>query len=69
MLPGTFLYVYFGHIGKLALTGGDQSMGSAQYVLLGGGLLFTIGTAVYIARLAKKALAQGDKDAAKQKTN
>jgi uncharacterized membrane protein YdjX (TVP38/TMEM64 family) len=66
MLPGTFLYVYLGHIGKLALTGGDQSLGSGQYVLLGGGLLFTIGIALYIARLAKRALAQADEKITKK---
>ena len=62
-------YVYLSHIGKLALAGGDQSMGSAQYVLLGGGLLFTIGIAVSIARLAKRALAQADKNIKKQRMN
>lgn len=54
MLPGTFLYVYLGSIGKDA--GGKKSTG--EWVLLGAGLLATIAVTVILARVAKKELSK-----------
>jgi uncharacterized membrane protein YdjX (TVP38/TMEM64 family) len=68
MLPGTFLYVYLGHVGKLALTGGGESVGSEKYLFLGGGLIVTIAGAVYLARMAKRALKQTDESITKEKS-
>ena len=60
MMPGTFLYVYLGYLGGEAATGGGDD-GSAQvgkWVLLGVGLLATIGVTVYLTKLAKRELAK-----------
>ena len=60
MLPGTFLYVYLGTVGKTAAAGGSSGGGAGknpwQYVLLGVGLIATIVVTVYVTRLARKAL-------------
>lgn len=56
MLPGTWLYAYFGAVGKASVTGGNSNHGPMQYVLLAVGLLATIGVAIFISRVAKKAL-------------
>lgn len=59
MLPGTFLYVYLGFVGKTAAgAGGGGSTGKNpwQYVLLGAGLLATIVVSVYVTKLARRAL-------------
>lgn len=61
MLPGTFLYVYLGLVGKTAAAGAGGGGGASgknpwQYVLLGAGLLATIVVSVYVTRLARKAL-------------
>lgn len=58
MLPGTFLYVYLGLVGKTAAAGAGGGSGKNpwQYVLLGAGLLATIVVSVYVTRLARKAL-------------
>jgi len=53
MMPGTFLYVYLGFVGKTAAGGGGKN--PWQYVLLGAGLLATIVVSVYVTRLARKA--------------
>lgn len=55
MAPGTVLYVYLGHVGKMTLTGGGETS-TGQWVLLGIGLLATATVTVYITRLAKQAL-------------
>ena len=57
MMPGTFLYVYFGYAGKEAASGDG---GTAQWVLLGVGLVATIAVTVYLTKLAKKELAAQD---------
>lgn len=54
MLPGTFLYVYLGSLGKTAAAGGETSM--AEWVARGVGLAATIAVTVYVARLAQKAI-------------
>jgi len=55
MMPGTFLFVYLGFVGKTAAEGGGGN-NLLQYVLLGAGLLATIVVTVYVTRLARKAL-------------
>lgn len=55
MMPGTFLFVYLGYVGKTA-AGGGGGMNPWQWVLLGAGLLATIVVSVYVTRLARKAL-------------
>ena len=52
MLPGTFLYVYLGSIGKNA---GDKKS-AWEWALLGAGLLATVAVTVILARVAKKEL-------------
>ncbi|MDX1631446.1 MAG: VTT domain-containing protein [Thermoanaerobaculia bacterium] len=57
MLPGTFLYVYVGHVTGAAVTGGrDRTPG--EWVLLGIGLLATIAVTVYVTILARRKLAE-----------
>jgi len=55
MLPGTFLYVYLGHIGRSA-AGGTGERNPWQIVLLVAGLIATVIVTVYITLLAQKAL-------------
>jgi len=52
MLPGTFLYVYLGHITRAAL-GQQRDRTVLEWVFLGIGLLATVIVTVYIARLAR----------------
>ncbi len=54
MLPGTFLYVYIGSLGKTAAAGRDTT--PAEWAFRGLGLLATIVVSVYVARLARKAI-------------
>jgi uncharacterized membrane protein YdjX (TVP38/TMEM64 family) len=54
MLPGSFMYVYFGSLGSKAVAGGETSTG--EWILRGVGLLATVAVTVYITRLAKKAM-------------
>ncbi|WP_166831276.1 TVP38/TMEM64 family protein [Thalassoroseus pseudoceratinae] len=54
MLPGTFLYVYIGHIADSAVAGEEKPVG--QWILLGVGLIATIAVTVYITRLARQKL-------------
>ncbi|MCH9032928.1 MAG: DUF547 domain-containing protein [Planctomycetes bacterium] len=59
MLPGTFMFVYLGHIGTQGLrsaAGAEQGKTPAEWALLGVGLLATIAVSVYVARLSRKAL-------------
>jgi uncharacterized membrane protein YdjX (TVP38/TMEM64 family) len=61
MLPGTLLYVYYGHAaGSLAeVAGGVKTeKGTAYWVTLGIGLLATVVVTTFITRLAGKALRQ-----------
>ncbi len=55
MLPGTFLYVYLGTVGKATLGGGHERS-TQEYVFLGVGLVATIAVSIYVGFLAKKAL-------------
>ncbi|MGE0376269.1 MAG: VTT domain-containing protein [Planctomycetaceae bacterium] len=56
MLPGTFLYIYVGSLGKTAAAG--QSTSAAEWALRGVGLLATVAVTVYIARVARNAIQQ-----------
>ncbi len=58
MLPGSFLYVYLGHIGARAATAGSEpgETNPWQWVLLGAGLVATVVATAYVTRLARKAL-------------
>ncbi len=59
MLPGTFLYVYLGHLageGLAAAAGGGADRPLGQWVLLAVGLAATVAVTVYVTKLAQKAL-------------
>jgi uncharacterized membrane protein YdjX (TVP38/TMEM64 family) len=59
MLPGTFLYVYLGHVGRAGLeatASGGQSRSAAEWAMMMVGLLATITVTLYITHLARKAL-------------
>ncbi|MGV3486254.1 MAG: TVP38/TMEM64 family protein [Planctomycetaceae bacterium] len=55
MLPGTFLYVYLGHITGAALAE-DRDRTVAEWLMMGIGLLATIAVTVMITRLARRQL-------------
>ena len=56
MLPGTLLYAYLGAIGKATLDGKRAAGGKEQYIVIGIGLVATAIGAVFIGRIAQKAL-------------
>jgi uncharacterized membrane protein YdjX (TVP38/TMEM64 family) len=53
MLPGTFLYVYLGHVTGAVLSA-TRSRTNAEWILLAVGLLATVAVTVYITRLARR---------------
>ena len=55
MLPGTFMYVYLGHVFGLAL-GQDRQRTIGEWALLAVGLLATIAVTHYITKLARRKL-------------
>ena len=60
MLPGTFLYVYLGHVGRAgveAASGGGSGRSPAEWALIAVGLIATVAVTVYVGRLAKRAMA------------
>jgi uncharacterized membrane protein YdjX (TVP38/TMEM64 family) len=57
MLPGTFLYVYIGHVTGAAV-GQQRERSTGEWVMLGVGLLATIAVTVYVTRLAKSKLGE-----------
>ncbi|MBA3271509.1 MAG: DUF547 domain-containing protein [Acidobacteria bacterium] len=59
MLPGTFMFVYLGSLGRTAATGGDTS--GVEWALRGIGLLATIAVTIYVARLTRNAINQRTK--------
>ncbi len=63
MLPGTFLYVYLGKVGRdsLAAAGGGGSRGPGQWALLVAGLVATAIVIVYVTRLARRALRESSR--------
>lgn len=57
MLPGTFVYVYIGHIAGTAVAAErEQTLG--EWAVLAVGLLATVAATVYITRLARRKLAE-----------
>lgn len=61
MLPGTFLYVYYGKaIGSVAAlaSGASASKGAEQYLFLGLGLVATVVVTIFVTKIAKRALAR-----------
>lgn len=59
MLPGTLLYVYYGHVGRqiaAAATGSAPERGVADYAVLALGLVATIAVTTLVARIARRAL-------------
>lgn len=61
MLPGTFLYVYYGKVlGSLAaVTGGAEVEGGAErWVVVGLGLAATVAVTTLVTRIARRALAE-----------
>lgn len=59
MLPGTFLYVYLGHVGRAGLeasTGEGRTRSPAEWAMMAVGLLATIAVTVYTTRLARRAI-------------
>ncbi|WP_231598402.1 TVP38/TMEM64 family protein [Crateriforma conspicua] len=55
MLPGTFMYVYLGHLTGAAVES-DRQRTTGEWILLGVGLLATIVVTVYVTRLASHSL-------------
>jgi uncharacterized membrane protein YdjX (TVP38/TMEM64 family) len=61
MLPGTFLYVYLGYLGRASIeaAAGSRHSGSlAQWALTVVGLAATVAVTVYVTQLARQALRQ-----------
>lgn len=61
MLPGTFLYVYYGRaLGSVAAlaSGAQVEKGAEQWVFFGLGLVATVVVTVIVTRLARRALAE-----------
>lgn len=61
MLPGTFLYVYYGKaLGSLASVAGGAEIerGVADWMLLGVGLVATLVVTTFVTRIARRALEQ-----------
>ena len=58
MLPGTFLYVYLGHAGRVAASGSERT--PAEWALLGAGLLATVAVTAYVTRLARRGMSRQD---------
>jgi len=58
ILPGTFLYIYLGHVAAQAAeaASGGQGRSAAEWGLLAVGLLATVLVTVYVTKLASKAL-------------
>jgi uncharacterized membrane protein YdjX (TVP38/TMEM64 family) len=58
MLPGTLMYVYLGHAGRVGLeaASGGRSRGPGEWALIVVGLLATVAVTVYVTRLARRAL-------------
>ncbi len=60
MLPGTFLYVYLGYVGKAGANAlsakGGEAADTLEYVFLGIGLVATLAVTLYATRLAKRRL-------------
>ncbi|MCZ6727155.1 MAG: TVP38/TMEM64 family protein [Acidobacteria bacterium] len=65
MIPGTFLYVYYGKaLGSLAAVAGgvEVERGVGGWITFGVGLAAALAVALYVARIAKRALEQEVED-------
>ena len=65
MLPGTFLYVYYGKaLGSLAAVAGGAEVekGAGHWLVLGAGLAATVVVTTFVTRIASRALAQEVRD-------
>ena len=73
MIPGTFLYVYYGKaLGSLAAvaSGAAPERGTGQWVMLGIGLAATVAVTAFVTRIARRALAEEvDVEAATETTH
>ena len=61
MIPGTFLYVYYGKVlGSLAAVAGGAEVerGAGYWIVLAVGLLATLVVTTFVTRIARRALAQ-----------
>ncbi len=58
MLPGTLMYVYLGHAGRVGLeaASGGRARGPGEWALFVVGLLATAALTVYVTRLARRAM-------------
>jgi uncharacterized membrane protein YdjX (TVP38/TMEM64 family) len=68
MLPGTFLYVYLGHVAGAAV-GADRSRTAAEWAMLAVGLLATVVVTVYVTRLARRKLQEQMDEAAEEEAS
>jgi hypothetical protein len=68
MLPGTFLYVYLGHIAGAAV-GADRSRTAAEWAMLAVGLLATVVVTVYVTRLARRKLQEQMNEAVEEEAS
>lgn len=64
MLPGTFMYVYLGYLGRTSVAGAGRTWG--QWALLIVGLVATVAVTVYVTYLARKAMRGHIADTAKE---
>lgn len=67
MLPGTFLFVYYGRVAgdvAAAAAGFDAPRPAGHWLVLGAGLVATFAVTVIITRLARRALQQRMREAA-----
>lgn len=56
IIPGTLLYAYLGAVGRIGLNGAAHQRSTAEWLLLGGGLVATIIVTAMVSRTAKQAL-------------
>ncbi|MBZ0112419.1 MAG: TVP38/TMEM64 family protein [Thermoanaerobaculia bacterium] len=64
MLPGTLLYVYYGHLAGsvAAAAGGATDKGTGYWVLLGLGLVATVAVTTVVTKIARRALKEDTQD-------
>jgi len=55
MLPGTFLFVYLGHVSGVAL-GSERDKTLFEWIMLAVGLLATVAVTIYVTKLARRKL-------------
>jgi uncharacterized membrane protein YdjX (TVP38/TMEM64 family) len=62
MLPGTFLYIYLGHVGRAGIetATGERSRTAGEWALIALGLAATVALTVSLTRMARQALRQAE---------